>query len=224
MKQFIFALSTIALTSSFSAADTTQTGPSRYEIDAGVNISLGNFASSDYLFNWSDSSGSFTDIADPTLVLTAGETYVFLNLTSVHPFIITDDTLPVAGTDGEFFRTTSSGTVMDDATLQPIADFTSDPGGSDPLTWTPTNDDAGIYYYTCRVSGHLDMTGQIEIVAAAPTCQADLNDDGNLNFFDVSAFLAAFSAMNPDADFNNDGSFNFFDVSAFLSAFLAGCP
>lgn len=45
-----------------------------------------------------------------------------------------------------------------------------------------------------------------------------------LNFFDVSAFLSAFNAMDPTADFNNDGVFNFFDISGFLSAFNAGCP
>jgi len=55
-------------------------------------------------------------------------------------------------------------------------------------------------------------------------CGADLTNDGNLNFLDVSAFLAAFGVMDPVADFNNDGSFNFLDVSAFLAAFGAGCP
>lgn len=53
---------------------------------------------------------------------------------------------------------------------------------------------------------------------------ADLNTDGTLNFFDVSAFLAAFTANDAIADFTGDGSFNFFDVSAFLSAFGSGCP
>ena len=51
---------------------------------------------------------------------------------------------------------------------------------------------------------------------------ADLNDDGNLDFFDVSLFLTAFSAQDPIADFTNDGAFNFFDVSAFLAAFNEG--
>lgn len=58
----------------------------------------------------------------------------------------------------------------------------------------------------------------------AISCPADLTGDGMLNFFDVSAFLAAFASQNPIADFNNDGFFNFFDVSAFLAAFSAGCP
>jgi hypothetical protein len=55
-------------------------------------------------------------------------------------------------------------------------------------------------------------------------CPADINDDGMLNFFDVSAFLSAFSAQEPAADFTGDGMFNFFDVSSFLSQFSSGCP
>jgi hypothetical protein len=57
-----------------------------------------------------------------------------------------------------------------------------------------------------------------------PLCQADVNGDGTLNFFDVSAFLTAFNLNDPVADFNGDKTFNFFDVSAFLQAFSAGCP
>lgn len=59
--------------------------------------------------------------------------------------------------------------------------------------------------------------------AGAP-CPADLTGDGDLNFFDVSAFLSAFNANNPIADFTGDGLYNFFDVSGFLGAFNAGCP
>ncbi len=55
-------------------------------------------------------------------------------------------------------------------------------------------------------------------------CRVDINDDGTLNFFDVSAFLSAFGEGDPIADFTDDGVFNFFDVSAFLSAFGDGCP
>lgn len=55
-------------------------------------------------------------------------------------------------------------------------------------------------------------------------CLADLTGDGLLNFFDVSAFLAAFTAEDSIADFTGDGMWNFFDVSAFLGAFAQGCP
>ena len=57
-----------------------------------------------------------------------------------------------------------------------------------------------------------------------PDCLADLNGDGELNFFDVSAFLVAYIDSDPVADFNEDEMFNFFDVSAFLTAFHSGCP
>lgn len=61
-------------------------------------------------------------------------------------------------------------------------------------------------------------------IGTVPNCLADLNGDGELDFFDVSAFLVGFADMEPVADFNNDGQFNFFDVSAFLVAFKDGCP
>lgn len=55
------------------------------------------------------------------------------------------------------------------------------------------------------------------------SCPADITEDGDLNFFDVSAFLNAFSTMQSQADFTGDGEFNFFDVSAFLNAYNEGC-
>ena len=55
-------------------------------------------------------------------------------------------------------------------------------------------------------------------------CVADLNGDGTLDFFDVSAFLNAFNASDPIADLDGNGSFDFFDISTFLNAFSAGCP
>lgn len=59
---------------------------------------------------------------------------------------------------------------------------------------------------------------------ASAACIADFNGDGVLDFFDVSAFIAAFNAQIPDADLNGDGSFDFFDVSSFIGLFSAGCP
>jgi len=68
--------------------------------------------------------------------------------------------------------------------------------------------------------GHLMESADISV----SFCLADLTGDDQLNFFDVSAFLNAFSTMDLAADFTGDGQLNFFDVSAFLSAFSAGCP
>jgi hypothetical protein len=55
-------------------------------------------------------------------------------------------------------------------------------------------------------------------------CSADLNGDGQLDFFDVQAFLNFFASQDPRGDFNADGQFDFFDVQAFLNAYSAGCP
>ncbi|MGJ8636999.1 MAG: GC-type dockerin domain-anchored protein [Phycisphaerales bacterium] len=46
---------------------------------------------------------------------------------------------------------------------------------------------------------------------------------GELDFFDISAFLTAFAQQEPIADFTSDGVYDFFDISAFLSAFSNGC-
>ncbi|MFK7883743.1 MAG: GC-type dockerin domain-anchored protein [Phycisphaerales bacterium] len=65
-------------------------------------------------------------------------------------------------------------------------------------------------------------------ITAPIACPADFapvgNPDGVLNFFDVSAFINAYLAMDPAADFEPDGVFNFFDVSAYITAYSAGCP
>ena len=73
----------------------------------------------------------------------------------------------------------------------------------------------------------LDNDFQPSDLSAYPainTCVPDLNGDGQLDFFDLSDFINAFSAQDPRVDFNNDGAFDFFDVSLFINAFSAGCP
>lgn len=56
-------------------------------------------------------------------------------------------------------------------------------------------------------------------------CPADLNQDGTLNFFDVSAFLTAYNTQDPAADVAEPfGQWNFFDISAYLGLYGAGCP
>lgn len=62
------------------------------------------------------------------------------------------------------------------------------------------------------------------VPTAGTTCAADMNGDGVLDFFDVSAFLTAYGNEDTAADFNDDGLFDFFDISGFLTAFSAGCP
>lgn len=62
------------------------------------------------------------------------------------------------------------------------------------------------------------------IALVGSSCPADFNGDTILDFFDVLAFLQAFTAGEPEGDFNNDTIHDFFDVLAFLAAFTAGCP
>ena len=47
---------------------------------------------------------------------------------------------------------------------------------------------------------------------------ADFNGDHSVNYFDISAFLTAYSAEEPSADVNGDGYWNFSDVSMFTQA------
>jgi FG-GAP repeat protein len=56
------------------------------------------------------------------------------------------------------------------------------------------------------------------------SCQADLNNDGVLDFFDVQVFLNWYAAGDLRADLVDDGMLDFFDVQAFLNMYAAGCP
>ncbi len=66
----------------------------------------------------------------------------------------------------------------------------------------------------------------IRVFFAVPQgCAADLDDNGLLNFFDLSAYLDLFNTQDPAADLASPfGVFNFFDLSAYLDLYNAGCP
>ncbi len=56
-------------------------------------------------------------------------------------------------------------------------------------------------------------------------CPADLTGNGTLDFFDISAFIAAYNAGDASADLAAPfGSLNFFDVAEYIALFNAGCP
>ena len=90
-------------------------------------------------------------------------------------------------------------------------------------TSVPTNTSLFVGYHAYKIKFLLDFA-MISLEVAGPACPADLNADGAIDFFDVSAFLSAYQSQSPGADFTGDGMFDFFDVSAFLSAYTAGCP
>jgi len=62
-------------------------------------------------------------------------------------------------------------------------------------------------------------------LGAGPCNAADLAEPfGLLDLADISAFVGAFTAMDPLADLDGDGLFDLTDVSMFVGAFVAGCP
>ncbi|MCB9840869.1 MAG: hypothetical protein H6809_04365 [Phycisphaeraceae bacterium] len=229
-----------------ASAQTTQLAPSVFKVASGVDFALGHDFNFDYLYTWTDSSGTMTDERDPTLILVAGQTYTFMRVSSNHPFAITDDTLPIEGTNGSFERTTTDPMVIDNATLKPIEAFTASPAPTtDRIEWTPALADVGIYYNTCTVTGHAAMTGKIKVVAP---CPADLTTgaipgqpgfgvpDGVLTNNDFFYFLGEFAAGNiavadlttgavpgqpgygaPDTQITND------DFFYYLAIFGQGC-
>ena len=149
-----------------SQAVTTLISPSRYGITEGVAFTLGNSGSSDFLFSWIDpDSTSWTGIADPTLVLTLGQTYTFQRISEAHPFVIMDNTAAdfISGTDGAFFRTTTDPAVIAASVLSPAVDYTANPGTpGNIISWTPNT--LGTFWYTCQVASHTGMTGEISVV------------------------------------------------------------
>ena len=71
----------------------------------------------------------------------------------------------------------------------------------------------------------LDAFKVIDVVCGTD-CAADLAAPfGDLNFFDISAYITLFNAGDPAADFAAPfGVINFFDISEYITQFNAGCP
>jgi len=75
------------------------------------------------------------------------------------------------------------------------------------------------------ISASLD--GRIgRLLPTQKTCLADLAEPfGELNFFDVAAYIGLYNNQDPAADLAAPfGALNFFDVAAFIGAYNAGCP
>ncbi|QOJ00125.1 MAG: CHRD domain-containing protein [Phycisphaeraceae bacterium] len=103
-------------------------------------------------------------------------------------------------------------------------------------SWSyPAGDEASILDDLTYVNIHTnafpggELRGQVvwRDAAPPPTCPADFNDDGFVDFFDLDAFVECFEGggcpPGKDADFNGDGFVDFFDLDAFVEAFEAGC-
>jgi len=152
----------LVTTLTFSAqAVTTLVSPSIYSVTERVTFSLATNGASDFLFSWTDSSGTFSGLPDPTLRLTIGQTYTFQRTSTSHPFVVLNNTIAssIDGTDGSFLRKSSDFSTYSGATI-----FTANQGTPGPaVNWTPTI--AGDYFYTCSVGSHGFMTGKIVAVA-----------------------------------------------------------
>lgn len=103
--------------------------------------------------------------------------------------------------------------------VQPSGSLASLVGTTAGGTWTLTVSDLSAFDTGVVRSVCLD-------VAASQPCPADLAEPfGTLNFFDVSAFIAAYNAQDSAADLAAPfGSLNFFDVAEYIAQFNAGCP
>tara|TARA_R110002073_G_scaffold336260_2_gene531459 strand:- start:7989 stop:9335 length:1347 start_codon:yes stop_codon:yes gene_type:complete len=125
----------------------------------------------------------------------------------------------------DFIFEAGSAVVFDVATGEQISLLrASDAGVRDQLGFA-----VGISNENILVGANLDDGTDVNSGSAYmyTLCPADFTHDGVHNVFDVSAFIAAFTAGEPSADLSPDNyssTFNFFDVSAFLSAYFAGCP
>ncbi len=161
-----------ALSVQLSHAATTALPNNTFAVDEGVAFTIGNNGASDFVFNWTDSTVT-SNILDPKLILTVGETYTFERTTDLHPFAITDDTLSTTVNFGSLVRDTTDSAVITTATLSG-GSFVAQPSGGSTITWTPTAAEIGDYFYTCTVTGHTGMTGSIQVVDAVPEPSSSL--------------------------------------------------
>ncbi|MEK6701363.1 MAG: endonuclease/exonuclease/phosphatase family protein [Planctomycetota bacterium] len=70
----------------------------------------------------------------------------------------------------------------------------------------------------------INITGEV----LAPSCPADFDGDGTVDFFDYDTFVNCFEGVvcppGKTADFDADGTVDFFDYDAFVVAFETPCP
>ncbi|MCA9303261.1 MAG: hypothetical protein KC996_03980 [Phycisphaerales bacterium] len=90
------------------------------------------------------------------------------------------------------------------------------------LTIDPS-DDRTFWY----VGMHAENFGWQTVIGSftlAAPCEADITGNGELDIFDVFAFLNLFNSGDLDVDYTGDGVLDIFDVFAYLDLFNAGCP
>lgn len=116
--------------------------------------------------------------------------------------------------DGGFASFDGSNLTINRLALEPGMD---PEGMSGPLVWESGAINAGSLQVT--------VVGALARGPGSPCSAVDYAMPfGELSFFDVSAFLSAFTDQSGEADLSYDGEFNFFDVSVFLQLYAQGCP
>lgn len=97
-------------------------------------------------------------------------------------------------------------------------------GVSGTFANTPTTVIGGLEYTWSIINQPNAVVVRLESVAPA-VCDADVNGDGLVNFFDMAAYIALYNANDPAADLAAPfGTWNFFDLAAYLDIYTAGCP
>ncbi len=117
----------------------------------------------------------------------------------------------------------SADDVADSSPVAIDAVLSADTAGDFSATYTFSTS-AAASLFASPVAGEtltITLTGQV----VESDCPADFSEPfGELDFFDISAFLTALMNEDPRADLVDDGSYDFFDISTFLDLYAQGCP
>ncbi len=105
-----------------------------------------------------------------------------------------------------------------------IGDRTADGRWGDYLDIAMDPDDDKTFWIIGMYRKSFGWQTWIDQFTIQSPCPADLDGNGELNFFDISLFLGFFNIQDPSADLNNDGAWNFFDVSQYIAQYNQGCP
>ncbi|MDX2115083.1 MAG: hypothetical protein SFZ24_05605 [Planctomycetota bacterium] len=155
-------------------------------------------------------------------ILQAGQTFAGAN--SGREYTI--EKLTLADSDS-----VASGTFFSGNVLQPTFPNENPTGPADPRSVGGLIVNAQIVYNNAGTpepyQAVLLVTPQIQ--APPPFCTGDANNDGQINFADITSVLANFNNIyTPGSggagDANNDGAVNFADVTAVLQGFGTACP
>jgi plastocyanin len=167
-----FALRSVLIAFLLSAATaahavTTRVGTNNvYQVDQGVTFNIGNIESNHFTFTWQDGYTVFGGIQDPTLYLSAGQTYTFRRDTSGHNFVLLKPsfTYMTGSEQSGYTRSTSIESFISDHT-RGVAVF-----GGNVITFKPTDQEINLdFWYTCQVTSHPGMAGKITVIPEPST-------------------------------------------------------